>query len=145
MPVPAEGVTCVTWQELIQASTNVANDPQLGQFRLDEKLKDPTAAALVNYLNGADLKFLQDNITKGDRVLSVVMDPTSWPVIIMGGRAILTNAVNNTKEQLIAVGGGCRFRGRYSVQNDGVKSNLPILLDLGLSGRSPRVKVITQP
>lgn len=100
------GVTCVTWQELIQASTNVANDPQPGQFRLDEKLKDPTAAALVNYLNGADLKFLQDNITKGDRVLSVVMDPTSWPVIIMGGRAILTNAVNNTKEQLIAVGVG---------------------------------------
>lgn len=100
------GVTCVTWQELIQASTNVANDPQPGQFRLDEKLKDPTAAALVNYLNGADLKFLQDNITTGDRVLSVVMDPTSWPVIIMGGRAILTNAVNNSKEQLIAVGVG---------------------------------------
>lgn len=100
------GVTCVTWQELIQASTNVANDPQPGQFRLDEKLKDPTAAALVNYLNGADLKFLQDNITKGDRVLSVMMDPTSWPVIVMGGRAILTNAVNNTKEQLIAVGVG---------------------------------------
>lgn len=60
----------------------------------------------MNYLNGADLKFLKDNITTGDRVMSVVMDPTSWPVAIMGGKAIITNAVNNTKEQLIAVGVG---------------------------------------
>ncbi|WP_160279921.1 VENN motif pre-toxin domain-containing protein, partial [Erwinia oleae] len=100
------GVTCVSWQELIQGATNVANDANPSQIRLDEKLKDPSAAALVNYLNGTDLKFLEDNITTGDRVMSVVMDPTSWPVAIMGGKAIITNAVNNTKEQLIAVGVG---------------------------------------
>jgi filamentous hemagglutinin len=96
----------VTWQELIQGATNVANDADPSQFRLDEKLKDPDAAALVNYLNGTDLKFLEDNITTGDRLLSVISDPTSWPVAIMGGKAIITNAVNNTKEQLIAVGIG---------------------------------------
>ncbi|ENX5093130.1 hemagglutinin repeat-containing protein, partial [Escherichia coli] len=100
------GVACVTWEELIQGSTNVANDPHSGQFRLDEKLKDPDAAAIVNYLNGSDLKFLKDNITEGDRLLSVISDPTSWPVAVMGGKAFITNAVNNTKEQLIAVGGG---------------------------------------
>ncbi|MDF7680583.1 hemagglutinin repeat-containing protein [Enterobacteriaceae bacterium ESL0689] len=100
------GVTCVSWEELIQGATNVANDANPLQIRLDEKLKDPDAAALVNYLNGTDLKFLNDNITQGDRVLSVVSDPTSWPVLVMGGKAILTNAVNNTKEQLIAVGVG---------------------------------------
>ncbi|MDU6441484.1 MAG: hemagglutinin repeat-containing protein, partial [Pantoea sp.] len=100
------GITCVTWEELIQADTNVARDENPSQFRLSEKLKDPSAAALVNYLNGADLKFLKDNISSGDRVMAVVMDPTSWPTIVMGGRAILTNAVNNTKEQLIAVGVG---------------------------------------
>ncbi|KFD22553.1 hemolysin [Tatumella ptyseos ATCC 33301] len=96
------GVACITWQELIQGATNVANDADPSQIRLDEKLKDPTAAALVNYLNGTDLQFLQDNITTGDRV----MDPISWPVAIMDGKAIITNAVNNTKEQLIAVGVG---------------------------------------
>lgn len=100
------GVACITWQELIQGATNVANDADPSQIRLDEKLKDPTAAALVNYLNGTDLQFLQDNITTGDRIMDVVMDPTSWPVAIMGGKAIITNAVNNTKEQLIAVGVG---------------------------------------
>ncbi|MGX9311111.1 VENN motif pre-toxin domain-containing protein, partial [Pantoea ananatis] len=100
------GVTCVTWQELIQGATNVANDANPSQIRLDEKLKDPSAAALVNYLNGTDLKFLEENITTGDRMMSVVMDPTSWPVAIMGGKAIITNAINNTKEQLIAVGVG---------------------------------------
>ncbi|TNV14015.1 Contact-dependent inhibitor A, partial [Buttiauxella sp. B2] len=100
------GVACVTWQELIQGDTNVANDANPSQVRLDEKLKDPSAAALVNYLNGTDLKFLQDNITQGDRIMSVISDPTSWPVAIMGGKAIITNAVNNTKEQLIAVGVG---------------------------------------
>ncbi|MGU9760052.1 hemagglutinin repeat-containing protein [Serratia marcescens] len=100
------GVTCVTWQELIEGATNVANDANPSQIRLDEKLKDPSAAALVNYLNGTDLKFLEENITTGDRMMSVVMDPTSWPVAIMGGKAIITNAVNNTKEQLIAVGVG---------------------------------------
>ena len=100
------GVTCVTWEELIQADTNVARDENPGQFRLSEKLKDPSAAALVNYLNGTDLKFLKDNITTSDRVMAVVMDPTSWPTLVMGGKAIMTNAVNNTKEQLIAVGVG---------------------------------------
>ncbi|WP_051905651.1 VENN motif pre-toxin domain-containing protein [Pantoea sp. NGS-ED-1003] len=100
------GVACVTWEELIQADTNVARDASHSQFRLSEKLKDPSAAALVNYLNGTDLKFLKENITTGDRVMSVVIDPTSWPVLVMGGKAIMTNAVNNTKEQLIAVGMG---------------------------------------
>jgi len=100
------GVACVSWQELIQGATNVANDANPHQIRLDEKLKDPSAAALVNYLNGTDLKFLADNITTGDRIMDVVMTPTSWPVAIMGGKAIITNAVNNTKEQLIAVGVG---------------------------------------
>ncbi|MFP1764468.1 VENN motif pre-toxin domain-containing protein, partial [Lonsdalea quercina] len=100
------GVACVSWQELIKGATNVANDANPHQIRLDEKLKDPSAAALVNYLNGTDLKFLADNITTGDRIMDVVMTPTSWPVAIMGGKAIITNAVNNTKEQLIAVGVG---------------------------------------
>lgn len=98
------GVACVTWEELIQGATNVANDAHPSQFRLDEKLKDPDAAALVNYLNGTDLKFLQENITTGDRVLSVVSDPTSWPVIVMGGKAIITNTVTNGKELLIVAG-----------------------------------------
>ena len=71
------GVACVSWQELIQGATNVANDANPHQIRLDEKLKDPSAAALVNYLNGTDLKFLQDNITTGDRIMDVVMTPSS--------------------------------------------------------------------
>ena len=100
------GVTCVTWEELVQADTNVALDENKHQIRLRDKLKDPDAAAVVKYLNGSDLKFLKDNITTGDRVMDVVMTPTSWPVAIMGGKAIITNAVNNTKEQLIAVGVG---------------------------------------
>uniref|UniRef100_UPI001F4DC294 VENN motif pre-toxin domain-containing protein n=1 Tax=Rosenbergiella epipactidis TaxID=1544694 RepID=UPI001F4DC294 len=100
------GATCVTWEELIQADTNVALDADRYQVRLSEKLKDPDAAAIVKYLNGSDLKFLKDNITTGDRVMDVVLTPTSWPVAIMGGKAIITNAVNNTKEQLIAVGVG---------------------------------------
>uniref|UniRef100_UPI00240DE726 VENN motif pre-toxin domain-containing protein n=2 Tax=Rosenbergiella nectarea TaxID=988801 RepID=UPI00240DE726 len=100
------GVTCVTWEELIQADTNVALDADRYQLRLSEKLKDPDAAAIVKYLNGSDLKFLKDNITTGDRVMDVVLTPTSWPVAIMGGKAIITNAVNNAKEQLIAVGVG---------------------------------------
>ncbi|WP_241597618.1 VENN motif pre-toxin domain-containing protein [Rosenbergiella epipactidis] len=100
------GATCVTWEELIQADTNVALDADRYQVRLSEKLEDPDAAAIVKYLNGSDLKFLKDNITTGDRVMDVVLTPTSWPVAIMGGKAIITNAVNNTKEQLIAVGVG---------------------------------------
>ncbi|VTM99896.1 p120 [Raoultella planticola] len=100
------GVACVTWEELIQADTNVALDANKHQIRLSEKLKDPDAAAIVKYLKGTDLKFLKDNITTGDRVMDVIMTPTSWPVAVMGGKAIITNAVNNTKEQLIAVGVG---------------------------------------
>lgn len=68
-----------------------------------KKLKDPDAAALVNYLNGADLKFLKDNITQGDRLLSVISDPTSWPVAVMGGKPSLLNSAG-VKEQLIAAG-----------------------------------------
>lgn len=56
------GVTCVTWEELIQADTNVALDTDRNQVKLSEKLKDPDAAAIVKYLNGSDLKFLKDNI-----------------------------------------------------------------------------------
>ncbi|WP_353193401.1 hemagglutinin repeat-containing protein [Pandoraea pnomenusa] len=96
------GVACVTWEELIQASTNVARDGDAPQIRLSEKLKDPEAAALVEYLNGMDLKFLKENISTTDRVLSVVSDPTSWPVIVMGTKSIITGA--SGKEQLIAAG-----------------------------------------
>ncbi|GAB1440071.1 hypothetical protein MASR2M36_28530 [Providencia sp.] len=98
------GVACVTWEEMIMGYTNVANDEHPLQVRFGEKLKDPDAAALVNYLNGSDLKFLKDNITDGDRILDVVMTPTSWPVIVMGSKNILTNSVTKGKEQLIAVG-----------------------------------------
>ena len=97
------GVTCVSWEEIIQANTNIAMDADPQQIRLSEKLKDPDAAAIVKYLNGTDLKFLKDNITTGDRVMDVVLTPTSWPVALMGGKAIITNGVKNTKEQLIAV------------------------------------------
>lgn len=100
------GVACVGWEEMVQAETNVALDADKHQIRLSEKLKDPDAVAIVKYLNGSDLKFLKDNITTSDRVMDVIMTPTSWPVAIMGGKAIITNAVNNTKEQLIAVGAG---------------------------------------
>ncbi|MGC0809679.1 VENN motif pre-toxin domain-containing protein [Pantoea agglomerans] len=100
------GVACVSWEELVQAETNIALDADKHQVRLGDKLKDPDAAAIVKYLNGSDLKFLKDNITKSDRIMDVVMNPTSWPVVIMGAKAIMTNAMNNTKEQLIAVGVG---------------------------------------
>ncbi|WP_313536778.1 hemagglutinin repeat-containing protein [Pantoea sp.] len=98
------GVACVSWEELVQAETNIALDANKHQVRLGDKLKDPDAAAIVKYLNGSDLKFLKDNITKSDRFMDVVMNPTSWPVVIMGGKAIITNIVNDSKEQLIAVG-----------------------------------------
>ncbi|MGR2858993.1 Contact-dependent inhibitor A, partial [Erwinia sp. 1181_3] len=97
------GIACVTWEELIQADTNVALDANKHQIRLSEKLKDPDAAAIVKYLNGTDLKFLKDNITTGDRVMDVIMTPTSWPVAVMGGKAIITNSAG-IKEQLIAAG-----------------------------------------
>ena len=98
------GVACITWEELVQGATNVANDAHPSQIRLDEKLKDPSAAALVNYLNGTDLKFLQENITKGDRVLDFVTSPSSWAVLVLGGKALITNTVTNGKELLIAAG-----------------------------------------
>jgi len=98
------GVACVSWEELGQAETNIALDADKHQVRLGDKLKDPDASAIVKYLNGSDLKFRKDNITKSDRFMDVVMNPASWPVVIMGGKAIITNIVNNSKEQLIAVG-----------------------------------------
>ncbi len=98
------GWTCVLREEEIQTSTNVARDADPSQFRMSEKLKNPEAVALVNYLNGSDLKFLKENITDTDRVMSVVMDPFTWPVVLIGGKSILTNAVTKGKEQLIAVG-----------------------------------------
>ncbi len=98
------GVACVTWEELIQGATNVAKDAHPSQIRLDEKLKDPSTVALVNYLNGTDLKFLQENITMGDRILDVVSSPSSWPVFVLGGKALVTNTVTNGKELLIAAG-----------------------------------------
>ncbi|WPU23146.1 hypothetical protein RI049_24675 [Cedecea neteri] len=57
----------------------------------------------MKYLNGSDLKFLKDNITTNDRVMDVIMTPTSWPVAVMGGKAIITNSAG-IKEQLIAAG-----------------------------------------
>lgn len=98
------GVKCVTWEELVQADTNVALDENKHQIRLSDKLKDPDAAALVKYLNGSDLKFLQDNITTGDRIMDVILTPTSWPVAAMCGKAIITNSVTQGKELLIAAG-----------------------------------------
>ncbi|MFS1539869.1 MAG: hypothetical protein ACL7BU_15605 [Candidatus Phlomobacter fragariae] len=83
----------MTWEELITGYTNKANDTHSLQIRFGEKLKDPDAAALVNYLNETNLKFLQGNITGGDRTLVVVMDSTSWPVAVMGTKAIVTSSV----------------------------------------------------
>ncbi len=57
---------------------------------------------MIEYLNGMDLKFLKENISTTDRVLSVVSDPTSWPVIVMGAKSIITGA--SGKEKLIAAG-----------------------------------------
>ncbi|WP_234480214.1 hypothetical protein [Erwinia sp. S38] len=82
----------------------MALDENKHQIRLSDKLKDPDAAALVKYLNGSDLKFLQDNITTGDRIMDVILTPTSWPVAVMGGKAIITNSVTQRKVLLIAAG-----------------------------------------
>lgn len=127
------GVACITWEELIQADTNVALDANKHQVRLSEKLKDPDAAAIVKYLSGSDLKFLKDNITTGDRVMDVVMTPTSWPIAVMGGKAIITNAVNNTKEQLIAVGVGAGLGAGIQYGTTG-KVNLSDLIGSGVIG-----------
>ncbi|MCV3286607.1 hypothetical protein LZT24_21325, partial [Aeromonas veronii] len=127
------GVTCISWEELIQANTNVAMDADPQQIRLSKKLKDPDAAAIVKYLNGTDLKFLKDNITTGDRVMDVVLTPTSWPVALMGGKAIITNAANNSKELLIAVGMGASIGAGVQYSTTG-KVSLSDLLGAGLVG-----------
>ncbi|WP_323865987.1 hypothetical protein, partial [Xenorhabdus cabanillasii] len=67
-----------------------------------EKLKDPDAIKIVQYLNGKDLQFLKDNITTSDRVAAVALDPTSWPVMVFGAKAMIQGAKG--KEQLIAAG-----------------------------------------
>lgn len=67
------GVACVTWEELIQGSTNVANDPHSGQFRLDEKLKDPDAAATsAGYATGNVLK------VPFDKKLNSILKQYEW-------------------------------------------------------------------
>ncbi|PHM23417.1 hypothetical protein [Xenorhabdus budapestensis] len=96
------GITCVTYEEIIQANTNVAFDEGSLQIRLSEKLKDPDAIKIVQYLNGKDLQFLKDNITTSNRVAAVALDPTSWPVMVFGGKAIINGA--GAKEQLLAAG-----------------------------------------
>ncbi|WP_053014222.1 MULTISPECIES: hemagglutinin repeat-containing protein [Xenorhabdus] len=96
------GITCVTYEDLIQANTNVAFDEGSLQIRLSEKLKDPDAIKIVQYLNGKDLQFLKDNITTSDRVAAVALDPTSWPVMVFGAKAMIQGAKG--KEQLVAAG-----------------------------------------
>ncbi|MDC9616315.1 hemagglutinin repeat-containing protein, partial [Xenorhabdus khoisanae] len=96
------GITCVTYEDLIQANTNVALDEGSLQIRLSEKLKDPDAIKIVQYLNGKDLQFLKDNITTSDRVAAVALDPTSWPVMVFGAKAMIQGAKG--KEQLLAAG-----------------------------------------
>ncbi|MCA6221772.1 hypothetical protein [Photorhabdus antumapuensis] len=96
------GITCVTYEEIIQANTNVALDEGSLQIRLSEKLKDPDSIKIVQYLNGNDLQFLKDNITTSDRVAAVALDPTSWPVMVFGAKAMIQGAKG--KEQLLAAG-----------------------------------------
>ncbi|MDC9589540.1 hemagglutinin repeat-containing protein [Xenorhabdus sp. XENO-10] len=96
------GITCVTYEEIIQANTNVALDEGSLQIRLSEKLKDPDAIKIVQYLNGKDLQFLKDNITTSNRVAAVALDPTSWPVMVFGAKAMIQGAKG--KEQLLAAG-----------------------------------------
>ncbi|MEQ1966499.1 hemagglutinin repeat-containing protein [Xenorhabdus nematophila] len=96
------GITCVTYEDLIQANTNVALDEGSLQIRLSDKLKDPDAIKIVQYLNGKDLQFLKDNITTSNRVAAVALDPTSWPVMVFGAKAMIQGSKG--KEQLIAAG-----------------------------------------
>nr|WP_246593549.1 hemagglutinin repeat-containing protein [Photorhabdus akhurstii] len=96
------GITCVTYEEIIQVNTNVALDEGSLQIRLSEKLKDPDAIKIVQYLNGKDLQFLKDNITTSNRVAAVALDPTSWPVMVFGAKAMIQGAKG--KEQLLAAG-----------------------------------------
>ncbi|MCT8354586.1 VENN motif pre-toxin domain-containing protein, partial [Photorhabdus kayaii] len=96
------GITCVTYEEIIQANTNIALDEGSLQIRLSEKLKDPDTIKIVQYLNGKDLQFLKDNITTSNRVAAVALDPTSWPVMVFGAKAMIQGAKG--KEQLLAAG-----------------------------------------
>jgi filamentous hemagglutinin len=95
-------MVCVGHEDLIEAHTHVAMDADPSQIRASEKLKDPDAIRLVNYLNSNDLRFLKEKITTTDRVLVAASDPTSWPFIFKGARTILTGV--GGKEQLIAAG-----------------------------------------
>ncbi|VVE55699.1 tRNA nuclease CdiA-2 [Pandoraea fibrosis] len=115
------GVACVTWEELIRASTSVAMDGNGFQVRMSEKLKDSGATALLEYLNSQDLKFLKENISTTDRVLSVVSDPTNWPVIVMSVKSFITGA--SGKEKLIAAG---VTSGASAVIQYGIDKNLSL-------------------
>lgn len=65
--------------------------------------------------------------------MDVIMTPTSWPVAVMGGKAIITNAVNNTKEQLIAVGVGAGLGAGIQYGTTG-KVSLSDLIGSGVIG-----------
>ncbi|SPP31980.1 hypothetical protein ARAF_1649 [Arsenophonus endosymbiont of Aleurodicus floccissimus] len=84
-------------EKLITGYINEASDTHPLHIKLDEKLKDPNAAAIVNYLNEIDLKFLQKSITEGDRTLLVII-----PDLLAGNRdgkkVIVTNSVTKGKE-----------------------------------------------
>jgi filamentous hemagglutinin len=125
------GVACVTWEELIRASTNVAMDENGFQVRVSEKLKDSGVSALVEYLNSKDLKFLNENLSTTDRILSVVGDPTNWPAIVMGAKSFITGA--NGKEKLIAAGitSGASAAIQYGVDK---KIDLANLIGAGFIG-----------
>lgn len=67
-------------------------------------MTDEHAKALAQILNSADLQFLKDHISTTDRVLAVVIQPTSWSFMIFGTRNILVNTATKGKEVLIAAG-----------------------------------------
>lgn len=96
------GMLCVTYEEFVEAGFNFAKGPADGQFYFGELMKDEHAKALAQILNGADLQFLKDHISTTDRVLAVVIQPTSWPFMIFGTRNILVNTATKGKEVLIA-------------------------------------------
>ncbi|GAA5111375.1 contact-dependent inhibition toxin CdiA [Orbus sasakiae] len=98
------GVVCVTYEELVQANFDFSKGPADGQFYFGEIMTDEHAKALAQILNGADLKFLQDNISTTDRTIAIVTDPTSWPFMVFAGRNILINSFTKSKETLIAAG-----------------------------------------
>ncbi len=112
------GVVCVSYEEVLKAATNVALDEDSQQFRMGDKLKDQDVITLVKYLNGKDLEMLSSNISTADRVMAVVIDPFSWPMIFMGGKALITGA--GSKEMVIAAGvsGGASAAISYGVSGD---------------------------